>query len=50
MIDLNQVVGNLCENALRHSPDGGAIRLKGGSQGDVSFLDIIDGGPVIPTV
>ena len=50
---LQQVVGNLCQNALRHSPrfSGQAlIAFKSGQdQGNRPFLDVIDWGSGVPT-
>lgn len=46
---LIQLLGNLVDNALRHSPDGGAVRIQSGvrPEGGVG-LAVTDGGPGIP--
>ena len=45
---LHQVVGNLIENALRHSPGGEVVRLEAREQGGGLQLDVVDRGPGIP--
>jgi signal transduction histidine kinase len=46
---IHQVVANLLENAVRHSPAGARVRVgaRAGSDGSVE-LDVIDDGPGIP--
>lgn len=43
-----QVFGNLVANALKFTPEGGQIRLKGGRDGDHWSVVISDNGPGIP--
>ncbi|MDX2006134.1 MAG: ATP-binding protein [Meiothermus sp.] len=43
-----QVVGNLLENALRHTPPGGAISLSLARSSDGALLTVRDSGPGIP--
>jgi len=45
---LEQILGNLLDNALRHSPDGGIVRLGAGSDAAAVFLTVEDSGPGIP--
>ncbi len=45
---LGQVVANLIENALRHTPAGSTIRLALGETGDKATLSVADNGPGIP--
>jgi signal transduction histidine kinase len=44
---LHQVVANLLQNAVRHSPDGGEVRLSGRRSGPWVVLDVVDQGPGI---
>lgn len=47
---LQQVLGNLLDNAIKYSPDGGSIRIEvKSSEGIVSFA-VSDRGPGIPLV
>jgi signal transduction histidine kinase len=45
---LEQVLGNLIDNALRHTPDGGVIRLTANLEGSVIRVMVEDSGPGIP--
>ncbi|MFN2537998.1 MAG: ATP-binding protein [Mycobacteriales bacterium] len=45
---LNQVVSNLVENALRHSPSGDVVRVEARAAGTGLQLDVVDSGPGIP--
>mgnify|MGYP002780348132 FL=1 len=45
---LGQVVANLLENALRHTPGGSAIRLSLRHDGASAVLSVADDGPGIP--
>ena len=45
---LTQVFVNLIDNALRHTPRGGSIRLSGGRAGSMAKLAVIDSGDGIP--
>jgi two-component system sensor histidine kinase BaeS len=44
---IDQVVGNLVENALRYTPAGGTVRLGLGREGDRVRLSVADTGPGI---
>ena len=44
---LRQVVTNALDNAVRHSPEGGRVRVTGAVTGDRWRLDIADEGPGI---
>ena len=45
---LAQLVANLVDNAVRHSPAGGAVRLEAAATGDTWTLEVRDDGPGIP--
>lgn len=45
---LAQVFTNLIDNALRHSPPGGVVRVRGYPQGDWVTVTVEDSGPGIP--
>ncbi|MDO8108614.1 ATP-binding protein [Isoptericola sp. b441] len=45
---LDQVVTNLVQNAVRHSPRGGRIALTARREGREVVLDVVDQGPGIP--
>jgi signal transduction histidine kinase len=45
---IEQIVGNLVDNAIRHTPGGGVIRLSAESQSGNVNLTIEDSGPGIP--
>lgn len=46
---LHQVVANLLDNATRHGPTGGTVRLAAGPQGaDRWWLEVTDEGPGVP--
>ena len=45
---LHQVVSNLLQNALRHSPPGGTIELRAAPAGDGVRIEVLDEGPGIP--
>ncbi len=44
---VDQVVGNLVENALRYTPEGGTVRLTLRSEGGRARLSVVDTGPGI---
>jgi two-component system sensor histidine kinase BaeS len=46
---LEQILGNLVDNALRHTPEGGIIRLSAASDGSGVTIAVEDTGPGIPT-
>ena len=45
---LHQLVANLLENAVRHSPDGGEVELSARSDDGVVTIEVADRGPGIP--
>jgi heavy metal sensor kinase len=45
---LRRVLDNLLDNAVRHTPDGGEVRLKAEPDGGGWRLDVHDGGPGVP--
>ena len=45
---LRQLVANLLDNASRHSPAGGTVRVVGSRDGDCYRLEVQDEGPGIP--
>lgn len=45
---LEQVLGNLVANAVRHSPDAGQVALRAGSRNGHVRLEVVDEGPGIP--
>lgn len=44
---LHQVIVNLLHNAVRHSPDGGTVRLEARRTGAFVVVDVLDEGPGI---
>ncbi len=44
---LARAVGNLLDNALRHAPDGGRIRMRGGREHETLVFAVEDSGPGI---
>ncbi len=45
---IHQVVANLLENALRHSPPGATVTLRARRQGAAAVVEVRDDGPGIP--
>jgi two-component system sensor histidine kinase KdpD len=45
---MNQVIGNLLENAARHTPAGTQIRVRAAAEGPLVRLTIEDNGPGLP--
>jgi signal transduction histidine kinase len=45
---LSQVIGNLLDNAVKYSPEGGRISLLASAQGDEAVISVRDEGPGIP--
>jgi signal transduction histidine kinase len=45
---IEQILGNLVDNALRHTPDGGTIRLSAKFEGGSVLVSVEDSGPGIP--
>ncbi len=46
---LHQLVANLLDNASRHSPAGGVVRITAGDEADGWRLEVTDQGPGLPT-
>ena len=45
---LAQVLGNLLDNAIKFSPEGGDVSVSVGSRGDWLRVDVCDSGPGVP--
>ncbi|GAT07405.1 HAMP domain-containing protein [Mycolicibacterium novocastrense] len=45
---LSQVLGNLLDNALRHTPPGGRVEIRAAADGTVFTLSVVDSGEGIP--
>jgi signal transduction histidine kinase len=44
-IDLERLLRNLLDNAVRHSPEGGRVRVEARSEGGTVHLSVLDDGP-----
>ncbi len=47
-IRLRQMIGNLLENAIKYTPEGGEVSLSAAAEGDQIILKVRDTGPGIP--
>ncbi|CAN5895533.1 hypothetical protein BH11MYX4_BH11MYX4_67890 [soil metagenome] len=47
-IDLERMLRNLLDNAVRHCPEGGHVWLEAKSEGDMVHLSVADDGPGVP--
>jgi signal transduction histidine kinase len=45
---VQQAISNLLDNAIRHSPDGGTIRLDVAADADSASISVSDAGPGVP--
>ncbi|MEW5954722.1 MAG: ATP-binding protein [Bacillota bacterium] len=45
---LEQVMLNLLDNAIRHTPEGGVVEVKACVQDDFVVIEVADSGPGIP--
>ena len=45
---LRQVLGNLVENAIKYSPEGGTVRVRAAAENGVAWIAVSDEGPGIP--
>jgi signal transduction histidine kinase len=46
--DVNQILDNLIENAIRYTPEGTEVSLRTGTMNGHAFLEVADTGPGIP--
>ena len=46
--ELHRLVGNLLENAVRHTPERTTVELTARPDGDEALLEVVDDGPGIP--
>ncbi len=42
-----QILGNLVDNALKHTPVGSTVRIRGAREGDAALISVTDDGPGI---
>ena len=47
-IDLERLLRNLLDNAVRHCPEGGHVRVEAKTEGDMVHLSVVDDGPGVP--
>lgn len=47
-IDLERLIRNLLDNAVRHCSEGGHVRVEARSEGDIVHVSVVDDGPGIP--
>jgi signal transduction histidine kinase/FixJ family two-component response regulator len=47
-VRLRQMVGNLLDNAIKYTPEGGTVRVQAEAEGGQVILRVIDNGPGIP--
>lgn len=45
---LRQMIGNLLENAIKYTPEGGRVTIRGSAEGEQVILRVSDTGPGIP--
>ena len=45
---LHELLNNLLENAISHTPPGGSVTVRCGVEGEVAFLQVLDTGSGIP--
>jgi two-component system, OmpR family, sensor kinase len=46
--DLTRLLRNLVENAIRHSPQGGCVRIETRSDSESAYVEVSDDGPGVP--
>ena len=46
--EMNRVVRNLLDNAIRHTPPGGHVMVEAGEDGPVVYVSVVDNGGGIP--
>lgn len=44
---LRELMGNLVDNAVKYTPDGGTVTIRCGDRGGLAFLEVEDDGPGI---
>ncbi len=44
---ISRVLNNLLDNALRHTPEGGRVRVRAAREGDMARVRVADSGPGI---
>ena len=42
------MLGNLVDNAVKYSPEGGTVRVRGASENGIAWIAVSDEGPGIP--
>ncbi|HSR47503.1 MAG TPA: ATP-binding protein [Anaerolineales bacterium] len=47
---LRQMIGNLLENAIKYTPEGGKVTIRGSAEGEQVILRVVDTGPGIAAV
>jgi two-component system sensor histidine kinase KdpD len=47
-VQVDQVISNLLENAVRHSPPGGRVHVAYTTDGPVAVVSVLDEGPGVP--
>ncbi len=45
---LSQVLGNVLENAIKYSPEGSVVDVKGRRRGEAMVIQVVDEGPGVP--
>nr|WP_222622433.1 sensor histidine kinase [Ramlibacter albus] len=45
---LRELLGNLVDNAIKYTPEGGTVTIRCGRRGDAAFLEVEDDGPGVP--
>ncbi|TFZ03858.1 sensor histidine kinase [Ramlibacter humi] len=45
---LRELVGNVLDNAVKYTPEGGTVTLRCGMRGGQAFLEVEDDGPGVP--
>ncbi|MCL2725757.1 MAG: HAMP domain-containing histidine kinase [Polyangiaceae bacterium] len=47
-MDLERMLKNLLDNAVRHTPEGGYVHVRAKSEGDTVHVTVADSGPGVP--
>ena len=48
-VRLRQMIGNLIDNAIKYTPEGGTVSVKAEAEGGQIILRVVDNGPGIPS-